>query len=70
MNFLLEKSCVCLVTASGSILKVLEDGMLDPVADNEDGLACASWSPSQEYLLCVTNNNSLLQLNDEFDLVK
>lgn len=40
------------------------------MADNEDGIACASWSPSQEYLICVSNSNSLIQLNDEFDLVK
>lgn len=38
------------------------------VAQNEDGIYAASWSPSQDRLLIITKNNTLLQLNEEFNL--
>lgn len=38
------------------------------VAQNEDGIEAASWSPSQDRLLVITKNNTLLQLNEEFNL--
>lgn len=38
-------------------------------AQNEDGIAGASLSPTQDYLYVMTNNKTLIQLNKEYDLV-
>ncbi len=42
---------------------------MDLKAQNEDGIAGASLSPTQDYLYVVTHNKTLIQLNMEFDLV-
>ena len=60
--FLVDAEALSVVTAEGSIFKVtLKETEL--VAQNEDGIETASWSPSQDRLLLITKNNTILQLN-------
>ena len=53
----------------GSIFTVSKEGEVDIKAQNEDGIAGASVSPTQDYIYVVTNNKTLIQLNKDFDLV-
>jgi hypothetical protein len=69
MTYLVDQECLCVVASEGSIVKIAENGDCEVVAHNEDGIECASWSPSQDHILIVTKNHSLIQLNAEFDLV-
>lgn len=43
---------------------------MDIKAQNDDGIAGGSLSPAQEYLYIVTKNNTIIQLDMEFDLVR
>lgn len=59
-----------LFTEEGAILTVNEDGLVDIKAQNDDGITGGSVSPGQDYIYVVTNNNTLIQLDMEFDMVK
>lgn len=43
---------------------------MDIKAQNDDGIAGGSLSPAQEYLYIITKNNTIIQLDMEFDLVR
>ena len=51
------------MSADGSIFTINRQGEVDMKAQNEDGIAGASLSPTQDYLYVVTNNKTLIQLN-------
>jgi elongator complex protein 1 len=69
LEWLVEEECVLCVGEDGSIFTVGREGEVDVKAQNEDGIAGASLSPTQDYLYLLTNNRTLIQLNKEFDLV-
>jgi hypothetical protein len=54
---------VLCIGEEGSIFTVSKEGDVDIKAQNEDGIAAASVSPTQEYIYMMTNNKSLIQLN-------
>ena len=70
IEYLVDASEVLIFTENGSIMTVNEDGVVDVKAQNDDGITGGSISPDQEYIYVVTNNNTLIQLDMEFDLVK
>ena len=51
------------VAADGSIFTVSREGEVDMKAQNEDGIAGATLSPTQDYLYVLTNNKTFIQLN-------
>jgi len=51
-------------------MTVSETGAVDIKAQNDDGISGGSLSPAQEHIYVVTKNNTLIQLDMEFDLVK
>lgn len=65
----MEEECVLCIGQDGSIFTINKEGEVDMKAQNEDGIAGASLSPTQDYLYVMTNNKTLIQLNKEFDLV-
>ena len=67
---LIEDESMLLVGEDGNIFTVDKHGEVDIKAQNEDGITSASVSPTQEYIYIVTKNQTLVQLNNEFDLVK
>lgn len=69
LEWLVEQEEVLCVGEDGSIFTVNRDGQVDIKAQNEDGIAAASVSPTQDYIYVVTNNKTLIQLNKDFDLV-
>lgn len=54
----------------GDVFTVDINGDVDYKAKNDDGLSAGSVSPTQEYVYLVTMNNTLIQLDMEFNLVK
>jgi uncharacterized protein YjiK len=64
-----EAEEVLCVGQDGSIFTVSREGEVDIKAQNEDGIAAASISPTQDYIYVVTNNKTLIQLNKDFDLL-
>lgn len=65
----MEAEEVLCVGQDGSIFTVSREGEVDIKAQNEDGIAAASISPTQDYIYVVTNNKTLIQLNKDFDLL-
>lgn len=59
-----------LITEDGRIMNVDNDGIIDCKASNDDGIIGGTLSPTQEYLYVVTKNKTLLQLDEEYDMIK
>lgn len=70
MEFMVDAQAVLIATENGAILMVDEKGNVDIKAQNDDGIAGGSVSPTQEYIYIVTKNNTLIQLDPEFDPIK
>lgn len=51
-------------------MTISESGLVDVKAQNDDGISGGSVSPAQEYVYVVTKNNTIIQLDMEFDLIK
>ncbi len=51
-------------------MTITEKGVVDVKAQNDDGISSGSLSPAQQYIYVVTKNNTLIQLDMQFDLVK
>lgn len=69
LDYLVDEEVVLVVSPDGTIFTVDLQGTVDVKAMNEDGLAAASLSPTQDYLYLVSSNATLIQLNREYDLV-
>jgi uncharacterized protein YjiK len=69
MEWLVEEEQVLCVGQDGCILTVSKEGEVDIKAQNEDGIAAATLSPTQDYIYVFTNNKTLIQLNKDYDLV-
>ena len=63
LEWLVEQESVLCVAADGSIFTVSREGEVDMKAQNEDGIAGATLSPTQDYLYVLTNNKTFIQLN-------
>ena len=70
MEYLVDSSEALIFTENGSIMTINQEGLVDIKAQNDDGITGGSLSPAQQYIYVVTNNNTLIQLDMEYDLVK